>query len=90
MVLPELRARSAFSFLEGASLPEALIAQAAELGIPAVALLDRDALSGAVRFHKEAKKRGIRAWIGQRSRRSKASAIRCWRPRGRGIRTCAG
>jgi len=64
MVLPELRARSAFSFLEGASLPEALIAQAAELGIPAVALLDRDALSGAVRFHKEAKKRGIRAWIG--------------------------
>ena len=64
MLLPELRARSAFSFLEGASLPEALIAQAAELGIPAVALLDRDALSGAVRFHKEAKKRGIRAWIG--------------------------
>lgn len=64
MRLPELRARSAFSFLEGASLPETLIEQAAELEIPAVALLDRDALSGAVRFHKEAQKRGIRAWIG--------------------------
>ena len=64
MLLPELRARSAFSFLEGASLPETLIEQAAKLEIPAVALLDRDAVSGAVRFHKEAKKRGIRAWVG--------------------------
>ena len=64
MLLPELRARSAFSFLEGASLPETLIEQAAKLEIPAVALLDRDALSGAVRFHKEAKKHGVRAWIG--------------------------
>jgi error-prone DNA polymerase len=36
----ELHARSAFSFLEGASLPEALIARAAELQLPAMALLD--------------------------------------------------
>jgi len=64
MQLPELRARSAFSFLEGASLPEVMIDEAARLDIPAVALLDRDVVSGAVRFHKEAKKRGIRAWIG--------------------------
>jgi len=64
MLLPELRARSAFSFLEGSSLPETLIEQASKLEIPAVALLDRDAVSGAVRFHKEAKKRGVRAWIG--------------------------
>jgi error-prone DNA polymerase len=63
-MLPELRARSAFSFLEGASLPETLIEEAARLEIPAVALLDRDSLSGAVRFHKEARKRGVRAWIG--------------------------
>lgn len=60
----ELRARSAFSFLEGASLPEDLIRQAAALGIGAVALLDRDAISGAVRFHKAAKKAGIKAIIG--------------------------
>jgi error-prone DNA polymerase len=57
----ELHARSAFSFLEGASLPEALIARSAELGSPAMALLDRNSLSGAVRFHK---KSGMRAIIG--------------------------
>ncbi len=60
----ELHARSAFSFLEGASLPEALIARAAELGAPAMALLDRNSLSGAVRFHKQAQKSGVRAIIG--------------------------
>src|SRR5690349_17721946 len=60
----ELHTRSAFSFLEGASLPEALIARAAEFDHPAVALLDRDNLSGAVRFHKAAKKMGLRALIG--------------------------
>ncbi|HSR08044.1 MAG TPA: error-prone DNA polymerase [Bryobacteraceae bacterium] len=60
----ELHARSAFSFLEGASLPEALIARAAELGSPAMALLDRNSLSGAVRFHKQAQKSGVRAIIG--------------------------
>jgi error-prone DNA polymerase len=61
---PELHARSAFSFLEGASLPEDLIQRAAELDIPAVALLDRDSLSGAPRFHLAAKKAGLRALIG--------------------------
>jgi error-prone DNA polymerase len=60
----ELHARSAFSFLEGAALPEALIARAAELGSPAMALLDRNSLSGAVRFHKQAQKSGVRAIIG--------------------------
>ena len=62
--LPELRVRSAFSFLEGASLPEALMERAAELEIPAVALLDRDGFSGAVRFHKAGRKRGVRALLG--------------------------
>src|SRR6266853_6253643 len=60
----ELHARSAFSFLEGASLPEALIARCAELKLPAMALLDRNSLSGAVRFHKQAQKSGVRAIIG--------------------------
>jgi error-prone DNA polymerase len=60
----ELHARSAFSFLEGASLPEALIARSAELGSPAMALLDRNSLSGVVRFHKQAQKSGVRAIIG--------------------------
>jgi len=60
----EMHARSAFSFLEGGSLPEGLAVRAAELDIPALALLDRDSLSGAVRFHLAAKKLGIRAHIG--------------------------
>src|SRR5436305_12272456 len=60
----ELNARSAFSFLEGASLPEELIATAADFGMPAMALLDRDGVYGAPRFHMAAKKAGIRAHIG--------------------------
>ena len=43
----ELRARSAFSFLEGASAPEDLAARAAELGYNALAMGDRDGLRGA-------------------------------------------
>ena len=46
----ELRARSAFSFLEGATTPEDLAARAAELGYSAMALGDRDGLYGAPRF----------------------------------------
>src|SRR4029078_13177957 len=60
----ELHAASAFSFLDGASLPEALIDRAAALGYPALALLDRDGVYGAPRFHLAAKKAGIRAIIG--------------------------
>src|SRR5260221_14652543 len=60
----ELHAASAFSFLQGASLPEALVERAAALGYPAVALLDRDGVYGAPRFHKAAKAAGIRPIIG--------------------------
>src|SRR6185295_12245266 len=60
----ELHAASAFSFLQGASLPEALVARAAELHYPALALLDRDGVYGAPRFHKAAKAAGIRPIIG--------------------------
>jgi hypothetical protein len=60
----ELHARSAFSFLEGASVPEELVALGAGLGIPAIALLDRDGVYGAPRFHMASKKANIRAHIG--------------------------
>jgi error-prone DNA polymerase len=60
----ELHSRSAFSFLEGSSLPESLIARCAELKMPAMALLDRDGIYGAPRFHMAAKKAGIKAHIG--------------------------
>ena len=60
----ELHAASAFSFLQGASLPETLIERAAALGYPALALLDADGVYGAPRFHKAAKQAGLRAIIG--------------------------
>ena len=60
----ELHARSAFSFLQGASLPEELAQTAANLNYPAMALVDRDGFYGSPRFHLAAKKSGIRAHIG--------------------------
>ncbi len=60
----ELHAASAFSFLRGASLPETLVERAAALGYPAVALLDRDGVYGAPRFHKAALAAGVRPIIG--------------------------
>jgi len=60
----ELHARSAFSFLEGACVPEDLIQACGGFNTPAMALLDRDGLYGAPRFHLEAKKRAIKAHIG--------------------------
>src|SRR5579863_1717382 len=60
----ELHARSAFSFLQGASLPEEMAQTAADLGYPAMALVDRDGFYGSPRFHLAGKKSGIRAHIG--------------------------
>src|SRR5437660_1244293 len=60
----ELHARSAFSFLQGASTPEELIATCAELKMPSMALLDQDGLYGAARFHLAGKKLDIKAHIG--------------------------
>ncbi len=60
----ELHCASAFSFLDGSSLPEALVERAAALGYPALALLDRDGVYGAPRFHMAAKKAGLKAIIG--------------------------
>jgi error-prone DNA polymerase len=60
----ELHARSAFSFLEGASLPEELAALCAHLHMPAMALLDTDGVYGAPRFYMAAKKIGLKAHMG--------------------------
>ncbi|OLD83475.1 MAG: error-prone DNA polymerase [Acidobacteria bacterium 13_1_20CM_58_21] len=70
----ELHARSAFSFLEGASTPEALIAACAAYGMPSMALLDRDGLYGAPRFYLAAKKTGLQAHIG-----AEVSCVGGWR-----------
>jgi error-prone DNA polymerase len=60
----ELRCRSAFSFLEGASTPEDLIAIAASHGHAALALADRDGVYGAPRFWKAGKAHGVRTIVG--------------------------
>jgi error-prone DNA polymerase len=60
----ELHARSGFSFLEGASVPEELAGACAHSGMSAMALVDRNGVYGAPRFHMAAKKVGIRAHIG--------------------------
>ncbi len=64
MSFVELHARSAFSFLEGACLPEELAGACAELQMPAMAIMDRNGVYGAARFHLAAKKTGVRAHIG--------------------------
>jgi len=60
----ELHARSGFSFLEGASVPEELAGACAEFQMPAMAIMDRNGVYGAPRFHMAAKKAGVRAHIG--------------------------
>ena len=60
----ELHAASAFSFLRGASFPEQLAERAAELGLPAMALLDRNGVYGAQRFSAACRAKGVRPIIG--------------------------
>ncbi|MCX6543876.1 MAG: error-prone DNA polymerase [Acidobacteria bacterium] len=83
----ELHASSAFSFLEAASLPETLVERAAALGYSALALIDRDGVYGAPRFHKAARAAGIKPIIGCEStmtaatRKPQAEAVRPPNPR---------
>ncbi len=60
----EFHAKSAFSFLRGASQPEQLIRTAARLELPAMALLDRNGVYGSARAHHDALEHGIRAIVG--------------------------
>jgi error-prone DNA polymerase len=60
----ELHARSAFSFLEAAALPEALAERAAGLEQPAIALLDADGVYGAPRLYRACTRLGVRALVG--------------------------
>jgi error-prone DNA polymerase len=62
----ELAALSNFSFLEGASHPEEVIAHAAQLRLGAVAIADRHTMAGVVRAHVAAKQHGIQLVVGTR------------------------
>jgi error-prone DNA polymerase len=60
----ELHAHSAYSFLDGASLPEELAIRAAELGYGALALTDHDGVYGSLEFAQAAKAFGVRPITG--------------------------
>src|SRR5713101_4771287 len=60
----ELHACSAFSFLRGASFPEQLAEVAAELEMPAMALLDRNGVYGEQRFSVAAREQNVRPIVG--------------------------
>src|SRR5881398_796109 len=60
----ELHANSAFSFLRGGTLPEQLAEVAAELEMPALALLDRNGIYGSQRFSVAAREQKVRPITG--------------------------
>lgn len=64
MGVVHLDVRSYFSLREGAFSPEDLATRAAELGMPAVALVDRDSLMGATRFVDACARAGVRPILG--------------------------
>ena len=64
MAYAELHCKTNFSFLEGASHADELVARAAELGYAALAVTDRESLAGVVRAHIAAKEAGLKLLIG--------------------------
>lgn len=60
----ELHCRTNFSFLEGASHPDELVNRAAELGLAALAITDRNSVAGVVRAHVAAKEAGLKLIVG--------------------------
>ena len=62
----ELQTTTNFSFLRGASHPDELAEQAANLGYKEIAITDRNSFAGIVRAHAAAKKAGIRIIVGCR------------------------
>jgi len=64
MAYVELHARSAFSFLRGASNPESIVEACASLQVPALALCERNGVYSAVRAHLAARENGVRALVG--------------------------
>ncbi|MGA9264974.1 MAG: PHP domain-containing protein, partial [Rhodomicrobium sp.] len=62
----ELQVTTNFSFLEGASHPHELVVRAAELGLSAIAITDRNSLAGIVRAHLAARELDVKLIVGCR------------------------
>ncbi|HEY1380928.1 MAG TPA: PHP domain-containing protein, partial [Gemmataceae bacterium] len=76
----ELHCKSNYSFLEGASHPDELVAAAGELGYAALAVTDRDSLAGVVRAHVAAKEHGLNLIVGAELHLSDAPPVVVWAP----------
>ena len=74
----ELHCKTNFSFLEGASHPDELVAEGARLGYAGIAVTDRNSLAGVVRTHIAAKEVGIKLLIGAEITLVDASPILLW------------
>ena len=74
----ELHTRTNFSFLEGASHPDEMVARAVELGYSALAITDRNSLAGVVRAHIAAKEAGMKLIIGALITPRDAPAVVVW------------
>jgi error-prone DNA polymerase len=76
----ELHCKTNFSFLEGASHADELVARGIELGYAALAVTDRNSLSGVVRAHTAAKEAGLKLLIGAQITPSDAAEVILWAP----------
>jgi error-prone DNA polymerase len=74
----ELGARSNFSFLDGASHPQELVATAAELGLAGLSICDTNSLAGVVRGHVTAKRLGLPFAVGARLELLDGSRYLAW------------
>ncbi|MDX1970761.1 MAG: error-prone DNA polymerase [Planctomycetaceae bacterium] len=74
----ELRCRTNYSFLDGASHPDELVERAAELGLTALAITDQNSLAGVVRAHVAAKPLGLKLLIGAEITPSDAGPVLLW------------
>ncbi len=74
----ELQATSNFSFLRGAAHPEELVHAAAALGLKAIAIVDRNGVSGLVKAHVAAKEAGIQLIIGCRLDFTDGPSLLCY------------
>jgi error-prone DNA polymerase len=77
-IYAELQARTNFSFLQGASHPDELVARAAELGYAALAITDHNSLAGVVRAHVAAKELGLKLLIGSEITPADAGPVVLW------------
>ncbi len=76
----ELHCRTNFSFLEGASHGDELVARAAELGLTALAITDSNSVAGVVRAHVAAKEAGLKLLIGAEITPVDAPPVLLWAP----------